>query len=139
MYQATIQVKFEAAHRLFNYEGKCRNLHGHSYVATVVVSSPKLEERSPGFVVDFGVLKRIVKDWIDANWDHATLLNEQDPMCGWLTGESHLFIMGEDPTAEHMTELLYRILSAAFHHRKSLEVSQVTIQETETAWATYRP
>lgn len=139
MYTATITVRFDAAHRLLHYEGKCKNLHGHSYVAVVSIESKKLEASSPGFVMDFGVLKRIVKGWIDKNWDHTTILNEKDLLRVHLyEGECKVFSMKADPTAENMALHLYKVIANGLHHRSTIRVGSVTIKETPTAWATYQ-
>lgn len=140
MYEVTVEVTFDAAHRLLCYEGKCHSLHGHSYVAIVCIDSEELGPSHSGFVMDFGVLKKIVKGWIDKNWDHRTLLNRSDPLGALLEDEGcNIFLLDFDPTAEHMARYLYRTLCSALHHRKALRVAYVTIKETQTSWATYMP
>lgn len=156
MYEATIEVKFDAAHRLLNYTGKCLRLHGHSYVAIVCVSSWELTDA--GFVIDFGDLKRIVKGWIDSNWDHAAILNKRDSLVAALSriaqdwvdkalasGNSiscegaGIFVMNDDPTAERMARFLFDIVRNLCDNSETLTVKYVTIKETATAWATYKP
>lgn len=140
MYEITIELKFDAAHRLLNYKGKCHNLHGHSYVVLVGICGKTLERNSAGFLMDFGVLKKIVGDWLDENWDHVAILHKEDPLCAVLHDFlCKFFVMKHNPTAEHMAKYLYKIVCSALHHRKSLKVSFVTIKETDTSWATYMP
>lgn len=76
----TISRKFEfdAGHRVLGHESKCANLHGHRYVAEVCVTAPELDKL--GRVIDFGVLKGVVGEWIDRNWDHNFLLHKDDPL-----------------------------------------------------------
>ena len=61
------QVKFCAGHRLVGHEGKCANLHGHNYLAQFYVTGGEFDE--VGRVVDFSVINRLFKGWIDENWD----------------------------------------------------------------------
>lgn len=138
MYQVTKELKFEAAHRLHDYSGKCKNIHGHSYTARVTISSTQLQ--SDGFVIDFSTLKFIIGDWIDKHWDHAILLHEKDPLWAALHNQDvAIYTMKESPTAEHMARHLYRITCAALAHRTHLKVTAVTIKETATSWSTYIP
>ncbi len=61
----TKEFRFEMAHALWNYDGLCRNLHGHSYILRVTVKGqPIADSNHPkfGMVMDFGDLKAIVKD-----------------------------------------------------------------------------
>jgi len=139
MYEVAVEVRFDAAHRLLRYKGKCRNIHGHSYVAVARIRSTELERRSPGFVMDFGVLKRIFGDWIDEHWDHTLILNESDPLLDLVQEqECKVFGMKGDPTAERMAKHLYKLVCSFLDHRTKIDVVSVTIWETETSSATYR-
>ncbi|MFH1189014.1 MAG: 6-carboxytetrahydropterin synthase QueD [bacterium] len=69
----TKNFMFEAAHRLPNYNGKCEALHGHSYRLEVTVSG-KLDTKS-GMIVDFGILKKIVKENVVDVLDHSYINN----------------------------------------------------------------
>lgn len=138
MYEVTKELTFEAAHRLLDYQGKCKNVHGHSYKARISVRSKDLQPN--GFVIDFGALRGIIGGWIDDHWDHAILLHEKDPLWAVLYGQDiKIYTMKENPTAEHMARCLYRVAYAALAHRKSFEITAVTIEETATSWATYIP
>ena len=61
----TKQFNFETGHALYGYDGKCKNVHGHSYNIEITVGSNVLDDL--GMVVDFGVLKKICEDWIKEN------------------------------------------------------------------------
>ncbi len=100
------KFEFDTAHRVMLHESKCRNLHGHRYVAEITVSAPELDALDR--VVDFSVLKRIVGTWIDERWDHGVVLNRKDKdligLCernGWRT-----YVLDRNPTAEVMAEYL---------------------------------
>jgi len=103
---------FDAAHRLFGYNGLCKNLHGHRYVVEFVLEGEKLD--SLGMLVDFGVLKKILGGWIDRWWDHAVLYNAAGDLqmlaaLGKIDGGSRRFGFSENPTAENMAKHLLAI------------------------------
>ena len=73
----TKEFAFESAHALENYDGACREIHGHSYRLFVTVKGSPIEDRcSPkcGMIMDFGDLKRIVNDQIISSMDHSFVL-----------------------------------------------------------------
>ena len=72
MFRVTREIDFCYGHRLLNYAGKCRYLHGHNACAVIVIESEKLDER--GMVLDFGEIKQVVSRWIDENLDHRMIL-----------------------------------------------------------------
>jgi 6-pyruvoyltetrahydropterin/6-carboxytetrahydropterin synthase len=132
MYKVTKQIDFCYGHRLLNYDGECRHLHGHNGRVEIDIESDKLDAR--GMVVDFSDIKRVLKAWIDETLDHRMLLNQADPLVPVLQqrGELH-FLMDDNPTAENIAKLIYR------HARsKGLPVVEVRLWETPTSYATYR-
>ncbi len=79
----TKEFRFEMAHALWNYDGLCRNIHGHSYILQVtVIGEPIADESNPklGMVMDFGDLKQIVNREIVKPLDHAIVMNEKVPV-----------------------------------------------------------
>lgn len=77
--RVTKEFRFEMAHMLFNHDGPCRNIHGHSYRLFVTVSGiPEQDPRSPGngMVIDFSKLKNIVNREIIDRFDHAFVVSE---------------------------------------------------------------
>ena len=77
MFQVTKEIYFCYGHRLLNYDGKCKYLHGHNGRAIITVESATLDER--GMVLDFSDIKRVVSAWIDEQLDHRMLLQRTDP------------------------------------------------------------
>jgi len=78
--RVTKEFNFEIAHALWNYDGPCKNIHGHSYKLFVtIIGAPINDERDPknGMVIDFGDLKQIVKQEIVDELDHAVILNSK--------------------------------------------------------------
>lgn len=74
----TKEFNFEMAHALMNYDGLCKNIHGHSYKLFVTVIGEPLTDRNHpklGMLIDFGDLKKIVNTEIVEVYDHAFLLN----------------------------------------------------------------
>ncbi|MDX2049557.1 MAG: 6-carboxytetrahydropterin synthase QueD [Rickettsiaceae bacterium] len=99
----TRKIEFDAAHRVIGHENKCKYLHGHRYVLEVSVSSTALDNL--GMVVDFGVIKSILKSWIDENLDHTTILSSIDKELGnkiaGITGQK-IYYLDSNPTAENI-------------------------------------
>ncbi len=76
----TKEFQFEMAHALLGYDGPCKNIHGHSYKLNVTVLGQVKENTSDsdeGMVIDFGIIKNIVKKLIIDEYDHSLVLNEQ--------------------------------------------------------------
>ena len=78
----TKQFNFETGHALYGYDGKCKNVHGHSYKLSVTVIGKPIADNSNvkfGMVIDFTDLKKIVKEEIVDQFDHATVFNKNTP------------------------------------------------------------
>ena len=133
------QVKFCAGHRLLGHEGKCANLHGHNYLAQIFVTGNEVDHL--GRVVDFAVINKLFKGWIDENWDHGMLLWEEDTEAiEALNGlsVSRLFTLPYNPTAENMARyLLFEVSPQLLDQIKDyhITVSKVVIWETENSAA----
>ena len=78
----TKEFRFEAAHALLNYDGLCQNIHGHSYVLQVTIKGTPVSnilDPKLGMVMDFSILKKIVKEHIISPFDHSLLINDNAP------------------------------------------------------------
>ncbi len=78
----TKHFDFETAHALYGYDGKCKNIHGHSYQLFVTVIGTPIDDANHvknGMVMDFGDLKKIVKSEIVDSFDHGIVLNANSP------------------------------------------------------------
>lgn len=132
MYSVTREITFCYGHRLLEYDGKCRHLHGHNGRAVITLSAPALDRL--GMVVDFTTLKKVVGGWIDANLDHKMLLHRDDPVLPFLRQQGEpIFVMDANPTAENIARLIFDETEAA-----GFPVVEVILWETETSYATYR-
>ena len=69
---------FDAAHRIRGHPGKCAYLHGHTYHLDVTVAAERLTPL--GMVMDFDDLREVVRKAVLDPWDHATLLDPDDPL-----------------------------------------------------------
>lgn len=131
MYRVSREIAFCYGHRLLNYDGKCRHLHGHNGRAVVVLEERALDSR--GMLVDFGEIKQKVQRWIDDNLDHNMLLCRDDPILPILQERGErVYVMDENPTAENIARLI-------FDHaqREGLPVLEVVVWETENCYAAY--
>lgn len=80
LYRVERSIEIDAAHRATFDGSKCSNLHGHRYHVIVACVGPMIEEGpQQGMVMDFGILKKLMMEEIDAPCDHATLLWIDDP------------------------------------------------------------
>ena len=132
MFRVTQEIEFCYGHRLLNYDGKCKYLHGHNGKAVIVLESEKLDDR--GMLVDFTDIKKHVSGWIDSNLDHRMILNEADPVAKYLRQQGEpLFLIDSNPTAENIAKLIYD-----FAKSNNLPVAEVSLWETFKSYATYR-
>ena len=133
MFRVTREIDFCYGHRLLNYDGKCKYLHGHNGRAVIVIEAPELDHR--GMVLDFSDIKRVVSRWIDDNLDHRMILHRDDPARGMLErlGEP-MYLLDTNPTAENIARLIFE-----FTHSQGFPIVEAHLWETRHAFATYRP
>ncbi len=130
------RFRWEGAHRLPWHEGRCRDLHGHSYEMFVEVEGEPDEQ---GMLIDFKHLKRALAPVVD-EWDHATVVAENDAKLLGIMQESgwrHV-VIPYDTTAENICVFFADHLVT--EHRSLLEgrrihTVRVRIAETETCYA----
>ena len=136
----TKQFDFETAHALFGYDGKCRNLHGHSYKLSVtVIGSPILDNSNVkfGMVIDFTDLKNIVNEEIVDVFDHATIFNKNTPhveLAHELDKRGHSVILVDyQPTTEMMLIDFAAKINAKIP--SSVKLHSLRLQETGSSYA----
>lgn len=104
--RVTKEFRFEGAHALINYDGKCKHIHGHSYILYVTVKGENsYNNNTPkeGMVVDFKDLKRIVNSNIIELFDHALVLRRNSPLTKELIDEySNVIVVDFQPTSENL-------------------------------------
>jgi len=136
----TKQFSFETGHALYGYDGKCKNVHGHSYRLDVTVIGEPITNNSHvkyGMVIDFSDLKIIVKEEIVNVFDHATVFNKNTPhveLAEELKARDHnVLLVDYQPTSEMMVidfaNKIKRRLPDNIH------LFSLKLQETATSYA----
>ncbi len=135
----TKKFDFEMAHALWNYDGACRNIHGHSYKLFVTVRGEPVEDESDvknGMVMDFGDLKRIVQDHIVNKFDHSVVVSDRAPH-DFIGRVEQMFEKYEltpfQPTSENLLLLFAEILKKELP--SSVELVALRLYETENSYA----
>lgn len=134
----TITRRFQYAmgHTLFEHEGACAHLHGHNYVALVTVEANELD--SVGRVIDFAVIKELVGDFINTQYDHRFLVNQADTRAAGLVElDSTVRVVDYNPTAENLAAELIDAARQVLNPL-GLDVTEVILWETENAYAQVR-
>lgn len=137
--RVTKEFSFEMAHALWNYDGPCKNIHGHSYKLWTTVSGvPIMDEHSNkyGMVIDFGDIKKIVKKNIIDRYDHAVVVCKNAPH-HLLKNIEQMFdkyeVTDYQPTCENLVTDFAKILRAKLP--VNVELHSIKLQETETSFA----
>ncbi|MFD1062678.1 6-pyruvoyl tetrahydropterin synthase family protein [Winogradskyella litorisediminis] len=136
----TKQFSFETGHALYGYDGKCKNVHGHSYRLDVTVIGTPISDNTNvkfGMVIDFGDLKRIVKAEIVDVFDHATVFNKNTPhveLAKELQDRGHnVLLVDYQPTSEMMViDFAEKIKK---HLPETIKLHSLKLQETATSFA----
>ena len=135
----TKEFSFEMAHALWNYDGPCSNIHGHSYVlAVTLIGVPIKDKMNPkyGMVVDFGNIKKWVKNRIVDEFDHSLLIsNEADVSEITLSKQmfSRLRIVNFQPTCENLLIYIAEVIKEQLPEH--IQLHSLKLQETGTSWA----
>lgn len=148
----TKEFSFEMAHALPAYEGKCHNIHGHSYKLFVTVEGEPLHQQgasTDGMVLDFGRLKQLVNEAVAEPFDHALLLprltptnqNGSNPECHGDTPQestlggyaAKLLYIDFQPTTENL--LLYFADLLADKMPQGTRLHSLKLYETATSCA----
>jgi len=136
----TKQFSFETGHALYGYDGKCRNVHGHSYKLHVTVIGTPISDSNNvkyGMVIDFTDLKKIVKDEIVDVFDHATVFNKNTPhveLAKELQNRGHnVLLVDYQPTSEMMIiDFAVKIKNQLPSH---IQLHSLKLQETDSSYA----
>ena len=131
MYRVSREIEFSYGHRLLNYAGKCRHLHGHNGLVVISFEAARLDDR--GMVLDFSEIKRSISRWIDENLDHRMILHRDDPAVALLRQlDEPVYLMEVNPTAEAMAQMIFD-----YAQQQGLPVAEVQLWETPRCCATY--
>ena len=130
-FRVSREIHFCYGHRLLDYRGKCRHLHGHNGQVVITFEVPDLDDR--GMVLDFGEIKNVVSRWIDKHLDHRMILNRDDPAVPVLQqmGEP-MCLLDANPTAENLARLISDFVAG-----HGFPVVEVRLWETPGCSAAY--
>ena len=133
----TKEFKFEMAHALFGYDGLCKNIHGHSYRLWVTVIGNVLEEENHvknGMVLDFSLLKKIVKPEIVDKYDHSLVLNANSPHANIdFSAFEKVFLLPYQPTSENLVYDFVQVIKEKLPN--NVDLHKVILSETANSYA----
>ena len=132
----TKQFNFEAAHALDGYEGKCKDIHGHSYHLKVTfLGKPKTDNELSdcGMVVDFGEVKKVVKNYILPIFDHRFILRKDTRFQEIAPINERIRLVDYQPTCENMLIEIVQILQA--NKPKGTTLVKAFLRETANSYA----
>lgn len=125
------------AHALYGYDGLCKNIHGHSYRLWVTVIGNILEDESSvknGMVLDFSILKKIVKPEIVDKYDHSLVLNGNSPHANIdLTAFEKVFHLPYQPTSENLVLDFVKTIKKKLP--ENVKLHKVILSETANSFA----
>lgn len=140
MFKIAKEFSFDMAHLLDGHDGKCQNLHGHTYKLQVVLcGEPQSQTAKKGMVFDFADLKQIVKQHILQPMDHAFIYDQtstRELKIATLLTElnSKTFALPYRTTAENLSHFIFHRLQAHL----PITIDSVRLWETPTSFAEYR-
>ena len=137
--RVTKEFSFEAAHALDGYEGKCKDIHGHSYQLQVTMLGHPIQDKDRpdcGMVIDFSEIKKIVKDKIIPLFDHRLILREDSRFKGLQDSNERIRWVSYQPTCENMLLDIVSIISNSIEG--DLKLCRVFLRETNTCYSEWR-
>ena len=139
MFKISKEFSFDMAHLLDGHDGKCQNLHGHTYKLQVEIAGDLFESGAKkAMVIDFSDLKSVVKKAILDPMDHAFIYDEtseRESKIAQLLQELHskTFSVSFRTTAEEMARFIFNRLK----YDEKLAVSAIRLWETPTSFCEY--
>ncbi len=139
----TRRLEFDAGHRIPNHNSQCKHLHGHRYAIEITLSGDIITTEGvseQGMVMDFSDVKRIAKEQLVEEWDHAFLVYRGDrTVLDFLQGlpDHKTVVLDAIPTAENLALLAFNRLNSAYHDLfgNHLRLERVRLYETPNNWA----
>lgn len=137
--RVTKEFRFEMAHVLSNYDGPCRNVHGHSYILYVtVIGMPVTDplQCSNGMVIDFGELKHIVEQEITEKYDHSIVVSgamEPEKLEKYCSLFENIIVTPFQPTCENLVSEFASLLRVRLP--EGISLFSLKLYETATAYA----
>lgn len=118
-------------HRVYGHESKCAHLHGHNYRITFSLV-PEKNLDNVGRVLDFSVIKSVLCQWLEDNWDHKFLFYVEDPLFQKVGQHDPDGVVGVpfNPTAENMAKYLLEVACPLLLEGYACFVAHVEVRET---------
>ena len=128
---------WSAGHRVYQHESRCSMLHGHNYRTHFVISAPKLD--SIGRVLDFSVIKNLLCQFLEDEWDHRFLIWREDPWALALCAidPKGVVVVPFNPTAENLAQYLCEVIGPERLAGTGAELISVRIEETRKCAASF--
>jgi len=138
-------IQWDMGHRVLNHRSICKGLHGHRYKAEICVSGNLVSESGvseEGMVLDFADIKKISKEFIQGDLDHAFMVWEKDEelISFFNNSEGHKpVIVPFTPTAENVAAYIYLKLKDKFQdvYKTGMQLHSVKLWETPSSFALY--
>ena len=125
------------AHALYGYDGLCKNIHGHSYRMWVTVKGNVLQKNKHaknGMVIDFGELKKIIRDCVVDKYDHSFVLNKNTPHYNIdFSAFEKVYFLPYQPTSENLVADFAKIIMNKIP--KNITLHKLVLSETATSFA----
>ncbi len=123
------QHEIHAGHRVYGHQGKCRNLHGHSYIIHFYCSADTLNEL--GVIIDFSIIKSTLCQWLEDNYDHRMLIWEKDSIASALKAiDPMVTLVPYNPTAENIASYLLINIAPQLLINTNITVTKIIVEET---------
>jgi 6-pyruvoyltetrahydropterin/6-carboxytetrahydropterin synthase len=128
-------------HRVYGHESKCAHLHGHNYRIHFHCRAAKGAHSLDrvGRVIDFSVIKHLLCQWLEDEWDHKFLLWQDDPLLPHLQSLDPQGVVGVpfNPTAENIAEYLVNVVAPVQLKGSGVELAFCRVEETRKCAASY--
>ncbi len=124
-------------HRVVGHESKCRCLHGHNYRIHFVCTADELD--GLGRVIDFSIIKELLCQWLEDNWDHKMMLWSEDPLLDDLKRlvPEDIVLLPYNPTAENLARYLVEVVGPQQLDGTAVKLIRCRVDETNKCSATF--
>ncbi|AZL15092.1 6-pyruvoyl trahydropterin synthase family protein [Rickettsiales endosymbiont of Stachyamoeba lipophora] len=132
----TQKIGFDSGHRIIGHETKCKYLHGHRYTAEFTFEAEELDPL--GRIIDFGIIKEILNNWINTYWDHNVILANGDEKLAnsiKLATNQKPYMLPFNPTAENMAVYLLNDVCPKLFSSYEVRCIKVRLYETPNCYS----
>ncbi|MFA7523065.1 MAG: 6-carboxytetrahydropterin synthase [Halothiobacillaceae bacterium] len=135
-WQAKRYHDISCGHRVYQHESKCAHLHGHNYRVHFTCEAESLD--NIGRVIDFSDMKSRLCMWLEDQWDHKTLIWENDPWAKVLPEiDPTIVIVPFNPTAENIAQHLVEVIGPQQLAGTGIKLVHCDVEETRKCSASF--